>query len=439
MSLFKRGVNVLPEYQNRVEALAATAAQAVYNKTQNRRVIILYPRHRQHTALISLLYKHYADRMYYYALNEEDNSLKNFLWNLSHDAMFPIEFGENTRTSLQTSNDSAKWAEALGIDLAQLRSEKFLVLLDHLDLLPRSDESVNRFFRTLPHCMPDHAQLIINGRELRKQPWSDLINEGLAISLGDDEALNSGIFYEPELRGQLEVYALAGGSRVLIDGRPITAWEGSLPRDLFYFFVDKPMLTRTEIFDTFWPKLGIKEATNVFHVTKRKISEKLGYDLTSYENGFYIPNQRVNRIYDAEIFEKHIEAAIDAATDEEEEENWATAIQIYRGQFLKEVDRPWAQQRRYELRNSYAQALISLARIYKERSENERALGYFIRAIGEKPDREDVHRDIMAIYADQGRIEAVHQQYKMLENVLRERLNIGPSQETRDLYARLTR
>ncbi|MBZ0305219.1 MAG: bacterial transcriptional activator domain-containing protein [Anaerolineae bacterium] len=430
---------MLPENQNRVEALAATAAQAVYNKTQNKRIIILYPRHRQHTALISLLYKHYADRMYYYALNEEDDTLKNFLWNLSHDAMFPIEFGEHLRVALQNSTDSEQWAEAFGADLAGLRPEKFMLLLDHLDMLPRSDEKTHKFFRALPHYMPHHAQLIINGRELRRQPWNDLINEGLAISLGDDEALNSGIFHEPEMRGQLEVYALAGGSRVLIDGRPITAWEGSLPRDLFYFFVDKPMLTRTEIFETFWPELKIKEATNVFHVTKRKISEKLAYDLTSYENGFYIPNQQVNRIYDAEIFEKHIEAAIDAVTDAEEEDNWARAIQIYRGQFLKEVNRPWAQQRRAELRNSYAQALISLARIYKDRREYERALGYFIRAIGEKPDREDVHRDIMTIYADQGRSDAVHQQYKMLENVLSERLKIAPSQGTRELYAQLTR
>ncbi len=433
---------MLPEYQDRVEALAATAAQAVYNKTQGKSIIILYPRHRQHTALISLLYKHYADKMYYYALNEDDSSLKNFLWNLSHDAMFPIEFGDSTRQALQVSSNPARWAEGISTDLAALRQEKFVLLLDHLDLLPHHDNNLNQFFRALPQHLPENVQLIINGRELRKQPWNDLINDGLAISLGDDEALNSGIFQEPEMRGQLEVYALAGGSRVLIDGRPITAWEGSLPRNLFYFFVDKSMVTRTEIFDTFWPELDVKEATNVFHVTKRKISEKLGYDLTSYENGFYIPNERINRIYDAKIFENHIESAMDAATDAEEEEHWAKAIQIYRGQFLKEViDKrmDWVRVRRAELRNSYAQALISLARIYKARQENERALGYFIRAIGEKPDREDVHRDVMTIYGAQGRYEAIHQQFRMVTEILHEKLNINPSQETRDLYATLTR
>lgn len=419
----------------RVESLAATAAQTVYEKTQDKRLIVLYPRHRQHTALIALLYQYYADRMYYYALTEEDNSLPNFIRNLSHDAMFPIEFGQHTRAALQNSDSQSEWAEALAGDLSSLRDEHFMLLLDNLDLLPRNEE-YGEFFGTLARQLPEKIQIIVNGRELRRQPWSDLINEGLAVALGDDDALSDGIFQEPALRGQLEVYALAGGSRVLIDGRPITAWEGSLPRDLFYFFVDKPMVTRTEVFEAFWPELGIKEATNVFHVTKRKISEKLGYDLTIYENGFYTPNPRINRLYDVAIFENHIEQAMNATTEEEAEENWAKAIQIYRGQFLKEVKKPWAKQRRAQLRDAYAQALISLARIYHSREDLERALGYYVRAIGEKPDREDVHRDIMAIYYKQGRRDAVADQYHMLERILKENLNIRPSQETRETYQR---
>ena len=418
----------------RVESLAATAAQTVYDKTQDKRIIVLYPRHRQHTALIALLYQHYAERMYYYALTDEDNSLTNFLRNLSHDAMFPIEFGQHTRAALQNSDNMADWGEALAADLMTLRSEHFLLLMDNLDLLPKNEDTGD-FFSALARHLPDTIQVIVNGRELRRQPWNDLINEGLAVALGDDDALSEGIFQEPALRGQLEVYALAGGSRVLIDGRPITAWEGSLPRNLFYFFVDKPMVTRTEVFDAFWPNLGIKEATNVFHVTKRKISEKLGYDLTIYENGFYIPNPRINRLYDVEIFEEHVEKAMNATNEEEAEENWVKAIQIYRGQFLKEVQKmEWAKQRRMQLRDAYAQSLISLARIYHQRDELERALGYYIRAIGEKPDREDVHRDIMAIYYQQGRRDAVADQYHMLERILKENLNIRPSQETRETY-----
>lgn len=423
---------------DRVDHLAATAAQAVESKTGNKRVVVLYPRHRQHTALVALLHKHYADHMYFYTLNEDDIDLRTFVTNVSYDAMFPIDFGNSTRTALQNSNSSNDWGKGLAEDLNRLHDNtKFMVMFDEFDVLPRDDEAVQGFFVGLSKNLNDNIQIIVNGRELRRQLWASLINEGHVIALGDDETLGSGIFHEPALQGQLEVYALAGGSRVLIDGRPITAWEGSLPRNLFYFFVDKPMVTRSEVFEAFWPTLGIKEATNVFHVTKRKISEKLGYDLTAYENGFYVPNNRLNRIYDVAYFESHIKAANEATDPNVEADNWYKAVEVYRGQFLKEVNMEWVQQRRNELRDMYTQALISLARIYRSENQDDRALGYFIRATGERPDREDVHREIMQIYANHGQIDDVHNQYKMLEELLSIKLGIDPSQETRDLYSKL--
>ena len=83
----------------------------------------------------------------------------------------------------------------------------------------------------------------------------------------------------------LEVRALGNG-HVLLDGREVEDWDGLLPRSLFFYLVDKGMTTRNDIFDTFWPTLSVREATNVFHVTKRKISEVLGTDLTVYWSGF---------------------------------------------------------------------------------------------------------------------------------------------------------
>lgn len=428
-----------PELVDRFDSQAATAAQVVDSKTHDKRVIVLYPRHRQHTTLVALLHKFYEERMFYYTLNEEDVNLRSLMWNLSHDAMFPISFGENTRNMLNESDVHADWARAFSEDLAQLDIDgNYMILLENYDVLPRDDQGAYDLFSGLAESLPKNAQVVVSGRELRRQLWAELITKGYVVALGDDETLGQGIFREPALRGKLEVYALAGGSRVLIDGRPITAWEGSLPRNLFYFFVDKPMVTRSEVFEAFWPTLGPKEATNVFHVTKRKISEKLGYDLTAYENGFYVPNNRLERIYDVQIFIDYAEAGMAAEDDAVAEENWYKAIDVYRGQFLKEVDMPWADQRRMELRDLYAQSLIGLARIYRQQGKDEEALGYFVRATGEKPDREDIYRDTMEIYAKMGQTEEIHRQFHTLEQILKEQLDISPSQETIDLYNKLT-
>lgn len=425
---------------DRIDSLAAIAAETVYNKTRERRIIVLYPRHRQHSTLVFLLHKYYGDLLYFYTLNEEDTDLRAFARNLSHDAMFPIEFGQHTRVALQSSNHPSDWGAGVAADIATLHPDKpFMVLLDDFDALPRDDEGMHNFFAALSKNLPDNVQFIVNGHELRRQPWADLQSMGLAVSLGDEETLGNGIFEEPALRGQLEVYALSGGSRVMIDGRPVTAWEGSLPRNLFYFFVDKTMVTRSEVFESFWPRLGPKEATNVFHVTKRKISEKLGYDLTNYENGFYTPNTRLNRLYDVALFEEYIDSAMNANSDQEAQTSWFKAVEIYRGQFLKEVDMDWANKRRQQLRDAYAQALISLAQTYRNQNQSQAALGYFIRASGEKPDREDVHRSIMELLREQGRIDDVKRQYRTLEETLHRRFNIKPSQETRSLYDKLVK
>jgi DNA-binding SARP family transcriptional activator len=62
------------------------------------------------------------------------------------------------------------------------------------------------------------------------------------------------------------------------------------------------------------------------------------------------------------------------------------------------------------------------------------ALGYLARAVREKPDWEDVHRDVMMIYYQQGRRDEAIQQYKQIQKTLQTMFNIQPSRETRNLY-----
>ena len=103
----------------------------------------------------------------------------------------------------------------------------------------------------------------------------------------------------------LEVRALGDG-RVQLNGELVEDWDGVLPRALFFYLVDRGMVTRNEIFETFWPTLTNREATNVFHVTKRKISEVLGTDLTVYWSGFYHISPRIHLSYDAALFTQKI-------------------------------------------------------------------------------------------------------------------------------------
>jgi two-component SAPR family response regulator len=287
------------------------------------------------------------------------------------------------------------------------------------------------------------VQITFSSRLLTYQPWYDMVAQGTAVVLGTEFRRNDVMFTVEETpKPQLEVYALGRGY-ALVNGQMITNWDGALPRNLFFFFMDHPLVTRDEIFQTFWPDLSVKEATNVFHVTKRKITERLSmkvsetgsYELTQYSSGFYMPSEKIVRHYDVSDFEDAVEKATMSTDEREEVALLMRAIDLYKAPFLQQIEMKWVAERRATLRQQYATALIGMGRIWKRRGDDQRTLGYFTRALKEMPEREDIHREVMNIYYKMGMNDDARAQYRRLEQILRETLNIGPSRETRELIA----
>jgi two-component SAPR family response regulator len=246
---------------------------------------------------------------------------------------------------------------------------------------------------------------------------------------------------EEQPKPQLEVYALGRG-HAIVNGQQITNWDGALPRNLFFYFLDHPLVTRDEIFAVFWPRLNVKEATNVYHVTKRKISERISmkvmepgnYELTRYGNGFYMPSEKIVRHYDVFDFQDAVEQAMVAEDDHREELLYRRAIDLYKAPYLEPLTLPWIVERRDQLRQLYAQALIGMGRIYKTRKNPEKALGFFTRSLREMPEREDIHREVMALYLQLGMVRDAQNQFQLVSKILKDSLKIKPSRETRELY-----
>jgi two-component SAPR family response regulator len=233
----------------------------------------------------------------------------------------------------------------------------------------------------------------------------------------------------------LEVWALGSG-RVMLNGRLVNDWDGTLPRALFFFLVDRGMTTRNQIFDTFWPNLSPREATNVFHVTKRKISEVLGVDLTVYWSGFYRLSPEIQLHYDALHFsEKITDGAV--APAEEAVGLLTKAVSLYRGDFLSSLDLPWVQKRRDELHTAYGEALASLAKGLEAQGEKAAALGLYVRASVTNRQREDIARNIMSLYADMNMMSDAEATYQRLEEELDRSLGVPPSKETQELIKKI--
>jgi DNA-binding SARP family transcriptional activator len=422
-----------------VPLITTLQADQLHSKVESAKVILTLPWTHRQSAYLAPLLELYGDRLLYHRLRETDLSLSAVLGNLLDELQVGLpRFGAQTRAALK-GGKGPKLGESLAADLAELKG-KYMVYLDEFDRLPM-DSNVDKFLRTLVANLPANVTLTVNSRRLTHQPWYSFVKEGIAVVVGSEFAKDDGVFMvEKENRPRLEVYAFGRGYAV-VNGFVVDNWDGALPRNLFFYFMDNTLVTRSQIFQMFWPELPVKEATNVFHVTKRKIAERLSmkvndgqnYELTRYANGFYTPSEKLGRHYDVADFQSAVERALMTGDKAEEETLLRQAVELYRGPFLSEIDMEWIVARRDSLRQMYAQALIGLGRLTRRRDDLAEALGYFTRALAEVPEREDIHREVMNIYIKLGRNEDARRQYNLLADMLRTQLKISPSKETQEL------
>ncbi|HEX2619297.1 MAG TPA: BTAD domain-containing putative transcriptional regulator [Phototrophicaceae bacterium] len=414
-------------------------------RTAGKKVVLLYPWTNYRNLFLSHFLNNAKDGLLYYRIPSDETKLVDWLEGLVNELDNVLGgFGKQTRQAME-KDSAAQIGEALAADLGKYNKTDSIVLyIDELDRVPLDDE-FQKFIKALISKLPKNVQLAFSSRMLTHQPWYDLVTSGDAIVLGTEHRKSDVMFtVEDEPKPQLEVYALGRGY-ALVNGQQITNWDGALPRNLFFFFIDRPLVTRDEIFEMFWPTLSVKEATNVFHVTKRKISERItmkvgseeNYELTQYSSGFYMPSDKVVRHYDVSDFQEALEQAL-VATDERKEENlFMRSIDLYKAPFLQTINMKWVEDRREHLRTMYAQALIGMGRIHHRRGDAEKALGYFVRSLKETPEREDIHREVMRLYLQLGMVHDARVQYQRLEETLQKTVGISPSRESREVYEKI--
>ncbi|MEZ4666657.1 MAG: bacterial transcriptional activator domain-containing protein [Anaerolineae bacterium] len=348
-------------------------------------------------------------------------------WNTSPCIYLRVEIDSATQIQLQSSLINLLDGLTLEAALDQCK----LLIVDESDkviekeleafltnILSKTHGRVLLFTRQLPY-------FVINNGSLGR--ITHIIPQDPNLLLPNYNAISHG-------KSLLEVHTLGYG-RVLLNGKVIDNWDGDLPRQLFFYLIDRGMTTRAQIFDTFWPTLSTREATNVFHVTKRKISEVLGVDLTQYSSGFYRVSPDIELSYDVALFHDMLQQSA-VAPLKESRDLLERAIWLYRGSFLGQIDAnsyPWIQERRQHLMQSYGDALIGLAKLVEQSGDTERALGLYIRALATNRQREDLAGTIMGLYRDFGRYDDALKTYDVLAAEIMNTLGISPAQWLQDM------
>lgn len=407
--------------------------QTFQEQAGNARVILLHPRSRYRSVLVAKLINSPDVDVLYYAMGPDDIDVQSFLSGITHDLanQYPT-FGRHINMLPPDAYEQPKQFDVLvqtfAQDLKEVKDTTFLLILDEYDRSDSADD-VQRFIELLVGQLPDQCRLVINSRTLPRLPWVSLIAQRQAVLLEDDHLISSN-FYDIEQSGQnkLDVFALGPGF-VLMNDQPIDTWEGHLPRLLFFFALDRPIVTRSEICQAFWPELETDQAVNVFHVTKRRLHKALDMDVLVHDGGYYRINPELAVHYDVMDF---VGALMDGREDERDKRDrmraWQKAIDIYRGPFLQGHSDPWILSRRKDFQSGYLEALTEMARVRLEEGRQEHALGLFQRALAEDNSRQDLHRQVMRMYANMGRRSEAAAHFQSLSE------QIAPDPETEAVY-----
>lgn len=396
-------------------------------------VILLHPQSRYRSILVAYLLNASDSNLFYYAMGPDDINIQSFLSGITHDlANQHPTFGRHV--NMLSPNEYENFDLLLHVfvqDVSEISEEPFLLILDEYDRSDSADD-IQMFMEKLIPRLPSHCRLVINSRTLPRLPWVSLIAQNRAVIIHDDHIINRDFYnIETDGKNKLEVYGLGPGY-VLMNGQAIDAWEGHLPRLLFFFALDRPSITRSEICQAFWPELDTDQAVNVFHVTKRRLHKALDIDVLVHNDGYYHVNPELTIQYDIMEF---VSALMAGRLQENPNQiaSWQRAIDIYRGPFLQGHTDRWIMDRRRDFQIGYLEALSEMAHIRLADDRPEHALGLFQRAVQEDITREDIHREIMSLYKSMGRRSEAAAHYQRLVDELK-KANTEPSEETRRLY-----
>lgn len=410
-----------------------TAYTALIEQAQRTPVLLLHPRSHYRSVLIAKLITDDAVKTYYYALGPDDTGLRAFIESLTHEMLnqHPT-FGRHL--NMLSQEVYAKFDDNIDLildtfvkELSEANNDKPLLLI--LDEYDRSDnaDDIHRFVEGLADHMPPNINVLINSRSLPRLPWVAMIAKREAGMLLDDKTIVSD-FYQNRRENQpnrLEVFALGQGN-VILDGKQVETWEGHLPRLLFFFTLDRPLVTRSEICHAFWPMLESDQAVNVFHVTKRRLHKALGLDVLVHNETHYSVNPAISVYYDVLDFVETLMRGRDT-NNPKRFEAYQQAAKLYRGPFLQGHSEPWIDSRRHAFRIAYLEALTEMANDYIARNSQDQALKLYQQAIDEDYNREDLHRGLMRLYTDMGRrSEAVTHFQQLEKSFIAQRMTMSP-------------
>jgi predicted ATPase/DNA-binding SARP family transcriptional activator len=239
-----------------------------------------------------------------------------------------------------------------------------------------------------------------------------------------------------------------GPARVLVGERALTLadWRYAKSKEMLFYLLSHSPASKAQIGLDLWPDASPEQLRNIFHRALHELRRALGRpDWITFNGDEYAFNRARPFEYDVQAFDAHVaqaqvEMRSGAAGHAPAIEHLEAAAQLWRGDFLADLEAgEWAVIRREALRQSFLDALLQLGRLFFAEARNIAAAEIYGRVLNLDPYLETAHRELMRCHARRGETGRAVQQYRALQELLQKELNAEPSPETVLLYERLRR
>lgn len=247
-----------------------------------------------------------------------------------------------------------------------------------------------------------------------------------------------------------DVAALAlGPLEVRVGGRCVPRWTSLKARAVFqYLLIHQDRPTRRDVLMALqWPDHSRNSARNNLNValySLRNTLDGLGQNVQPilYRDGCYILNPELTWWIDRNEFLSALDyAQLAHRTDRLSQaiDAYRKAVQLYRGAlFEDDIAGEWYLPERHHLKELYLQALEQLAEIYFGLGDLPDAVRFAQLAMSSDPCCEPIHRILMRCYSSQNQQQLVSRQYRFCVNALNDEFGVSPTEETVQLFRKLT-
>lgn len=221
----------------------------------------------------------------------------------------------------------------------------------------------------------------------------------------------------------------------------LTEWMGDLGREFLYYFVFNGVSTRDAVAFVFWPDKSEEASRDNFHQTLARVRGGLGNDIIIFNEleGTYFINPDIQLWCDALQLDSLVKDATRLSHfNHQSYDLWHQATQLTYGDFLPTFDREWITIRREYYHKLTVQAWMGLGDNYRIHHDYLSAISAYEKIDKLMPYYEASYRARMECFDALGERSRIFAIYQNLTQRLSKELGTQPSQQTQQLFARLT-